>query len=40
MQISERLNFNNKLMDFCIKAIGWNDKGNQSDYQQNFVACL
>lgn len=40
MQISERLNFNNKLMDFCLKTINWKQNGPQDEYLQEYAGCL
>ncbi len=40
MQISERINFNFKVMDFCLKAINWTHQGNQEDYTSTFTECV
>jgi len=40
MQISERLSFNNKLMDFCLRTIGWSHEGNEFDQLHNYQGCL
>lgn len=40
MQIAERLNFNTRLMDFCLRAIDWKENGPQETYLGTFAACL
>lgn len=40
MQIAERLNFNSRLMDFCLRAIDWKENGPQEAYLGSFAACL
>ena len=40
MQLSERLNFNMKLMDFCLHAINWSQKGDQDEYLNSFAGCV
>ena len=40
MQISERLNFNNKIMDFCLRATQWKEDGPQDALLENFNYCV
>lgn len=40
MQISERLHFNLKVMDFCLKAINWTQHGDQEEYINSYGGCL
>jgi hypothetical protein len=40
MQIAERLSFNAKLMDFCLRNINWKQDGPQEDYLGYFASCL
>lgn len=40
MQISERLNFNSKLMDFCLRATQWKEDGPQEALLENYNYCI
>ena len=40
MQISERLNFNNKLMEFCLRTLDWKQNGPQDEYLSSYTGCL
>lgn len=40
MQIAERLNFNNKLMEFCLRTVNWKQDGAQSEYLNAYTGCL
>jgi hypothetical protein len=40
MQISERLNFNSKLMDFCLRATQWKEDGPQESLLENYNYCI
>jgi hypothetical protein len=40
MQISERLSFNNKLMDFCLRTVNWKQDGEQDAYLGSYTGCL
>lgn len=40
MQISERLNFNSKVMDFCLRATQWREDGPQDALLENYNFCL
>jgi hypothetical protein len=40
MQISERLSFNNKLMDFCLRTVNWKQDGEQDAYLGSYAGCL
>ena len=41
MQLSERFNFNSKLMDFCPKSSGWKqDETAEEVYLGRFAGCL
>lgn len=40
MQIAERLSFNNKVMDFCLRAISWKQGGDDSAYLGAYAGCL
>jgi hypothetical protein len=40
MQIAERLSFNNKVMDFCLRTINWKQDGDQDTYLSSFAGCV
>jgi hypothetical protein len=40
MQISERLNFNGLLMEFCLRTIQWSPKKPEEEQLNNFTSCL
>jgi hypothetical protein len=40
MDIAERLNFNNKVMDFCLRTVGWTQRGPQEEYLESYSGCL
>ena len=40
MQLAERLNFNNKLMDFCLRAVDWKENGSQDEYLGKYSSCI
>lgn len=40
MDIAERLNFNNKIMDFCLRRLGWTANGDQEEYTNIYSQCL
>ena len=40
MNIGERLNFNTKIMEFCLSRIGWTHKGDQEEALNNFNGCV
>ena len=40
MNIGERLNFNSKIMEFCLSRIGWSHKGDQEAALDQFSGCV
>lgn len=40
MNIGERLNFNSKIMEFCLWHSGWTPKGNEEEAENNFGNCV
>lgn len=40
MQIAERLSFNNKVMDFCLRTLNWKQDEDQDTYMGNFAGCV
>jgi hypothetical protein len=40
MEVSERLGFNIKIMDFCLRGVHWKQEGNQENYISAFNWCV
>lgn len=40
MEIGERLNFNSKVMDFCMKVIGWKHTDPQEQSLNQYTDCV
>lgn len=40
MQIAERLSFNNKIMDFCLRGLNWKQEGDEDHYLSAFTGCV
>jgi hypothetical protein len=40
MQIAERLSFNNKVMDFCLRTLNWKQDEDQDTYMGKFTGCV
>lgn len=40
MQIAERLSFNNKIMDFCLRGLNWKQEGDEDNYLSAFTGCV
>lgn len=40
MEIGERLNFNTKIMEFCLQRINWTQKTEQTEALNRFGQCV
>ena len=40
MEIGERLNFNSKVMEYCLNTIGWKHTEDQDEALNRFTNCV